>query len=145
VFRNPDKLALIPYREYMRDNLPTPGQGMVVEDMDVIALQIGALCGRHRDADGKFMMIEIKSFGARMGYAQTRLFSMMHRLMRAGDPQKEYYVGFYLLHWDDNNNKPVSINHQPCTEQEFKDWMVGETTLLSLFDSRSQEYRGDRT
>ncbi len=39
-FRNPDKLQVLPYREWMRLNLPTGKQGMVVEDLDAVQLSV---------------------------------------------------------------------------------------------------------
>lgn len=134
VFRNPDKFQVLPWREYMRQRLPAPSDGMVVEDLDLVALQIGKLVGRHRDADGKFMLIEVKNVGSSMGYAQGRLFAMMHRLFRMGDPGHQHYIGFYLLQWDSQQNKPHSINYAPCTEDAFAQWMTGKITLPSLFD-----------
>jgi hypothetical protein len=133
VFRNPDKYQVLEWREWMRDNLPNGKSGMVVEDLDLVPLLFGPLVNRQRDEDGKFMLIEIKTAFGQMGYAQRRLFSMMHKLLRKADPDRKYYIGFYLVRW--NNGKPESVNNARVTEQKFIEFMTGKATLESMFDA----------
>lgn len=123
VFRNPDKVQVLPFREWMRDNLPTGKQGMVVEDLDLLPTMFGPLVGRAYDADGLFMLVEIKNKGYRMSYGQKRLFGLIDTLLRFADPNAEYYLGCFTVWWDYTTNKPVAINFESCTEQEFSLWM----------------------
>jgi len=129
VFRNPDKYQVLPIREYIRKNLPSGDQGLVVEDLDLVPLMFSKLVGRAYNADGKFMLVEVKEPGHTVDYSQRRLFEMMDRLLRIADPDGEYYIGFYLLRWNNIRNLPVDINGKACTEQEFKDWMTGKITI----------------
>ena len=115
----------------MRANLPNAQGGMVIEDLDLVPLMFGTLINRPYAADGKFMLVEIKEKYGQMGYAQKRVFQLMHRLLRKADPQKEYYIGFYLVKW--NSHKPESVNGIPVTESEFVEFMTGKKYIPSLF------------
>lgn len=126
MFRNPDKLQVLPFREWMRSNLPNGQQGMVVEDLDVVPLLFGGLVGRGYNDHGKFMLVEIKSCGFGMTYPQKRLFGMMDTLLRFADPKAQHYMGCFLVWWNNEANMPVAINLQPCTEVEFALWMQGK-------------------
>lgn len=126
VFRNPDKFQVLPIREYIRAQCPRPNEGLVVEDLDLVPLIYGPLVGRPKDADGKFMLVEIKHTGYGIGYAQARLFSMMDKLLRIADPMKKHYIGFYVLNWDSNANKPIALNNKPCDDNYFKQWLTGK-------------------
>ncbi len=110
---------------------------MVLEDLDLVALTYGALISRPKEADGKFRFIEIKEAHGAMGYAQQRVFGLIHRLLRQADPQREYYDGFYLVKWYDDH---VMVNGKQMTMDIFKLWMVGTLPYLecplSLFDGR---------
>ncbi len=130
-FRNPDKLQVLPYREWMRLNLPTGKQGMVVEDLDAVPLLFGGLVGRGYNDHGKFMLVEIKSTGFGMTYPQKRLFGMMDTLFRFADPHGRYYMGCFLIWWNNQDNKPAAINLQPCTEEEFASWIQGKEVWQS--------------
>jgi len=94
----------------------------------------GNMVGRPRNADGKFMLVEIKNVGAKLNYTQKRLMQMMHKLFREADPQQKHYIGCYLLTWDHSNNVPVSVNNASITEQQFTKWITGQLYLDSLFD-----------
>lgn len=126
VFRNGDKLQVLGYREWIRDNCPNGRQGMVVEDLDLVPLMFGPMIGRVYNDHGQFMLVEIKNAGYGLQYPQKRLFGMMDCLLRFSDPDLKFYLGFYLVWWDHANNKPAAINMQPCTEAEFVEFMQGK-------------------
>lgn len=132
IFRNPDKYQVLEWREWMRDKLPNGQSGMVVEDLDLVPLLFGPLINRPYKDDGKFMLIEIKTMSGQMGYAQGRLFSLIHRLLRDADPSRYYYIGFYIVRW--NDNKPESVNGVMITEHEFIDFLTGKKQIKSMFD-----------
>lgn len=136
-FRNPDKYQVLKWRDWGRKNLPTASNGMVLEDLDLVALTYGALVQRPNNADGKFRLIEIKEAHGEMGYAQKRVFGLMHKLFRQADPQREYYDGFYLVRWNDDF---VIVNGTKMDMPQFKEWMIGKLPYsqcpLSLFDNR---------
>ena len=128
-FRNPDKFQVLPIREYIRNHCPGPRAGLVVEDLDLVPLIYGPLVGRHRNADGKFMLVEVKHPGFGLGYAQKRVFALVDRLLRKGDPAGDFYIGFYILNWDNNTNKPVALNGYSCDEAMFQDWLTGRVEI----------------
>lgn len=123
----------------MRDNLPNGKQGMVVEDLDVVPLLFGGLVGRGYNDHGKFMLVEIKSVGYGMTYPQKRLFGMMDTLLRFADPHGKHYIGCFLVWWDNEANRPVAINMQPCTEDEFSLWMQGKEIWHSYNFSKDHQ------
>lgn len=99
IFRNADKVQLLPERTWLRYYMPEPKDGFVAEDGDLILDLFGSLIGREYDADGRLMLIQVKYNTAQMGYAQKRVYQLMHRLMRTADPEKQHYRGCYLVHW----------------------------------------------
>jgi len=121
IFRNPDKVQVLPWRDWMRVNCPTPGQGLVVEDLDLVVLRYGPLEGRPRDADGKFLFMEVKCKGASVGYAQQRVFGLIDRLLKKADPNGAFYIGYFVLHWFDDY---VAIGGKRMSLPEFKTWLL---------------------
>jgi len=134
VFRHPDLVQQLPFRDYIRENCPGASQGLSVLDLDLVPLLFGQIIGRPKNADGKFMLTEIKKVGVPLNYAQGRLLMMIHNLLRKSDPQQEHYIGSYLLHWDYEDNSPVAINGIPATSDLFREWITGGRYIRSLYD-----------
>lgn len=131
VFRNPDIVQELPFRTWMRDHLPSGNQGVVIEDLDLVVLHFGPRIGREYDADGKFMLVEVKHQRKNMDYPQRRLFGMIHRLLRQTDPEENHYVGFYLMHWEDNFAR---VNGRQLSEGGLRSFLLGEDDIPSMFD-----------
>ena len=89
-----------------------------------------------RSAKVALRLFLLLALGSTLGYAQSRLYGLMHRILRNGDPAQQFYGGFYLLQWDHQENKPHSVNYADITEREFCAWMTGKLALPSLFDMR---------
>lgn len=134
VFRNPDKVQQLPFRDYIREHCPGARDGLSVLDLDMVPLLFGNMVGRPSKADGKFMLTEIKANGAKLNYAQERLLMLMHRLLRQADPDKKFFIGSYLLHWDYDTNKPASLNYKRISDADFQQWITGKLDWPSLFD-----------
>lgn len=134
IFRNPDKVQQLPFRDYIREHCPGASAGLSVLDLDLVPLLFGQMVNRPKNADGKFMLVEIKSDRAALNYAQQRLLTMMHRLLRKADPEGLHYIGTYLLQWDTETNSPARINGEPIDGAEFVRWITGDLNLPSLFD-----------
>jgi len=134
VFRNPDKVQQLPFRDYIRDNCPGASQGLSVLDLDLVPLLFGQIIRRPKNADGQFMLVEIKAAGSELNYAQGRLLQMMHRLFRQADPKQENYIGCYLLHWDYDRNLPSMLNWKPIGADMFREWITGKQYIASLYD-----------
>ncbi len=137
VFRNPDLYQQLPFRDYIRQHCPGANAGLIVTDLDMIVNHIGALVGRRRNDDGRILLVELKDMGADLNYSQSRTMQLMHKLMRKADPERKFYGGSYLLHWDNKNNVPCRINSKPITEQQFNDWITGKLEIPSLFDEKA--------
>jgi len=138
VFRNPDLYQQLPFRDYIRQHCPGANAGLIVTDLDMIINHIGALVDRRRDEDGRISLVELKDISTALNYTQSRTMQLMHKLMRASDPEHKFYRGSYLLQWDNKNNVPCRINGKPVTEQEFVDWMIGKLEIPSLFDGEGR-------
>jgi hypothetical protein len=70
-----------------------------------------------------------------MGYAQKRVFSLMHKLLRKADPTGDFYIGFYLVRW--NCKKPETVNGIVVSENEFVAFMTGKKKMQSMFDEQT--------
>jgi len=134
VFRNPDIVQQLPFRDYIRENCPGASQGLSVLDLDLVPLLFGSIIGRPKNADGKFMLVEIKKAYAELNYAQARLLQMMHRLFRQADPEQRHYIGCYLLHWNYDTNEPAALNNDAISTELFKRWITGDLYIASLYD-----------
>ena len=134
VFRNPELYQVLPWRECFRNNFPTAKQGYVVEDLDLLILKFGEAIGRDKDDDGKFILCEIKTNGASMGYAQQRVWGLVHRTLRLGDPDRKYYHGFYLIGWNEEQKEKISINGVVVGIDGLREFVTGNTTIKSMFD-----------
>lgn len=129
--RNPDKVEVFPWREWGRQYLPKPQEGMVLEDIDLVVLRFGPLEGRPYSADGRFLLAEIKQGGGgKLEYAQERVFGLLHRLLRKSDPTKQYYVGFYLIQWGEVG---AIVNGRKLTWVQLRDFMLGKLSIPSLW------------
>ena len=125
VFRNPDKVQVLEWREWMRENMPTGREGFVAEDLDLVVRRYGSL--EHGSGDGRFMLIEVKQCNATIGYAQKRTFGLIDRLLRLGDPDSKHYIGFYLINW---NSDHVVVNQKEKLDMaELKSFLLGEMEL----------------
>lgn len=134
VFRNPDIVQQLPFRDYIREKCPGASQGLSVLDLDLVPLLFGSIIGRPKNADGKFMLVEIKKAYVGLNYAQQRLLQMMHRLFRQADPGQQHYIGCYLLHWNYDTNEPAALNNNAISTELFKRWITGKQYIASLYD-----------
>lgn len=127
VFRHPNKFQVLPWREYIRENIPSGIQGFVYEDLDLVARRFSK-----EDPIGKFMFIEIKYKDTMLGVAQTRTFGLIDRLLRSADPERKRYVGYYLMQYPDpdpNKCDHIRVNEQQLTMEEFKKWLRFELDI----------------
>jgi len=103
-FRNPDLYPEYPWRKWLRGELkamPFNDHGhLIVEDIDLATIVYGGVIGRYPSEDGLLKLIEVKQLNGRMSFGQVRLYSMLDRLLRKGDPAKELYEGFFIVHWE---------------------------------------------
>src|SRR4029450_4557735 len=95
VFRNPHLFQVLPLREYIRLNFPSGPEGFVTEDLDLLVRHFGRKYSQ--DLFGRFMLIDHKSLGANLGSAQEWTFKLVHSTLRAGDPKRQRYLGYFLL------------------------------------------------
>ena len=114
-----------PLRQWMRLHVPSPEQGYVVEDLDLIYLRYGKPIRRGKKADGQFILCEWKLRKRFMDYSQERVFGLIDRLLRLADPTGIYYQGFYLITWGGTSNL-LWINKSKITQLQFQSFLFGE-------------------
>lgn len=128
VFRNPDKYQVLPWREWIRTVMPVGTEGFVVQDLDLIIYRFGPLISRELDMYGKFILLDVKYKKLYLEYSQEILFGLIDYLLRKSDPYQNYYVGFYILVWDDEPDE-ISINGVLKGMENVKKFFLGEIII----------------
>jgi hypothetical protein len=100
-FRHPEKFQQLQFRDWIRENMPHASEGYVVEDIDLVLRAYGA--NYYTDAEGIFMLIELKFGNAWVGTAQQRTFGMIHKLLRKADPEARRYLGYFVIQYDNED------------------------------------------
>jgi len=77
--------------------------------------------------------------GAPLPYAQKRVFGLLHRVLRQGDPAGRYYLGFYLVHWYEEHH--VRVNGREIDMDGLKAFLLGEINIPSMFDDELEGQR----
>jgi len=133
-FRNPGIFQRLPFRDWIRREMPNGADGFVAEDLDLVVRHYGA--GFELDSNGRFMLCEIKIDRGIFNKAQQKTFSLIHGLLREADPFCERYIGFFRIHttveWPDATH--FTVNGNKLTPQQFKDFLLGAHRVESMFD-----------
>lgn len=106
-FRHPELVQVLPWRELLRELLPSGGAGCVVEDLDLIVRLYPPLVEPEAHP-GRMALVEIKQHGATLGWAQRRTFGQLDALLRRGDPDGRHYRGFFVLGWGTDGHHTVN-------------------------------------
>lgn len=96
--------AIGPVRDLMRNEFPTGGQGMVIEDLDMIMRVYGHEFGT--DQKGRFAMLEFKLGMREMDDAQRNSFSLIDESVRTGC-NADRYEGFWLINFTTDDRGDV--------------------------------------
>lgn len=119
----------LPWREWIRENIPIGKAGYVAEDLDLLFLRFGPAVRKPYNADGEFILVEIKSADIPLPYAQQRVFGLLDRLLKLGDPQAGFYKGFYQVIWGEEN---VIVNEVELSKNEFRKFLLGTRLIPPL-------------
>lgn len=133
-FRNPEIFQVLPFREWLRDNMPDGPSGFVVEDLDLVVRWFGQRFGF--DSGGAFMLIDLKFGNADLGTAQLKTFGLIDQLLRKGDnPDYQRYMGFYLVQYshEDWEQANFKINHISVTRTQFMNFWNRKFIVESYF------------
>lgn len=126
-FMNPELFQVLPWREWMRDELPSGPEGWVAEDLDLVVRTY-----TQSDPVGRFMLVELKHGKTGLGRAQVMTFGLVDRLLRAADPEGRRYLGYYLLQYPEQEWErclSFKVNRVPLIPQGLKRWLAMEVTL----------------
>ena len=144
--RNPDIVQELPWRKWLRngfESMPFPlVRGLNVQDVDLAVVRYGELADRHLYDDGILRLFEIKQLNGQMTQGQMRLFSMMDRMLRKGDPEGVNYGGFYFLHWEPPSR--CKLNGQRMTMDELAQFMLGQLEIEPVTPEEAYEKRKQR-
>lgn len=124
IFRNPDKLQVLPFRDWLRRNKPNGNTGFIVEDLDLIIRLYGE--HYHTDDTGKFMLVELKFFPKWIDRAQEMTFGLIDCILRLTNLFGKRYFGFFVIQYSNNN---WDISKFWINKQE-----INRETLLEFFD-----------
>ena len=121
-FKHPELYQVLPFREWLRKNMPGGADGFIVEDLDLVIRWYGRHYGF--DSHGAFILIDLKFGNTDLSIAQKKTFSMMDKLLRLADPHYERYLGFYVLQYSNENWDVANfrINFQNVTHQQFMEF-----------------------
>jgi hypothetical protein len=99
--------------------MPSGSEGFVTEDLDLVVRLFGAKY--NTDATGKFMLIELKHGNAQPAIAQQKTFGLIDSLLRKADPNKQRYLGYFILNYDneDWNKANFRVNGKPYTLRQL--------------------------
>ena len=126
-----------PLRDWIRKYIPSPQDGYVAEDLDLIFLRFGKAIGKDRNADGQFILCEWKLGDKEMPYSQQRVFGLIDKLLQRGDPISQFYQGFYYICWDGESDT-LLINSHKITQKDFQMFLMGELAIKPFFVCASQ-------
>ena len=135
VFRNPDKFQILPFREWLRKNMPSGTDGFVVEDLDLVIRVYGP--NFESDAEGKFILVELKYGMAWIGRAKKMTFGLIHRLLRETDSHRQRYLGFYVLNYDDEDwdKANFKVNGLILSKEELLDFFSLRAFMLDKINA----------
>lgn len=116
------------HRDYLlQDKFLAGDEGYVVEDIDLLIRAYGPLY--KTDAKGRFMLIEIKYYPSKPGYAQQRTFKLIDEILKAGDKvlnsSNPRYLGYYVVQYDnaDWNLSNFWVDDKKVTRDEFDEFI----------------------
>ena len=136
-FRNPDLFQVLPWREWIRREMPPGSRGWVAEDLDLVVRRF-----RRDDPLGMFMFVEIKYATVSLDKAQQWTFGLIDGLLRRADPRGTRYVGYYLLQYPDKDPEKcgsVLVNGRRLWISDFKRWLAFERHIEPMrFESLSE-------
>lgn len=126
-FRNPQGAKVFPIRDYLGTNMPSGGDGFVIEDLDwnvVVPEEAQLLVVRRYgkqyglDSTGEFLIGEFKwrpDLGTWLDEAQKRTFGLIDEQCQLGDRYRveveheaRRYCGFYVVAYSDQQPCPTT-------------------------------------
>lgn len=127
-FRHPDMFQVLPWREWLRKELPPGHEGWVAEDLDLVVKSFSP-----DDPIGRFMLLELKYRNTKLNRAQEMTFGILDYLLRKADPNRRVYCGYHLLRYP--NERPelcdsVQVNEETLTLVELAKWLRFEFFIL---------------
>lgn len=124
---------VLPFREYLRQHLPE--NGLVLTDLDLVCRTYGAQ--NNTDQIGRFCLIELKYGLAPLKYGQENTFSLIAKMLRQSDPNKERFIGFFVINYSDENWDIASfrINNIAVSREKLLDFLLCKDIGISgLFE-----------
>lgn len=128
--RNPEIVQRLPYRDWIRTNLPEGSEGFVCEDIDLV---VRVYSWKFKtDSIGKFMFIELKYQTSKIETAQKMTFGLIDKVCRQGDPEKKRYAGYFVVQYADNDwdVSLFRINGVALNREEFLKFLQFDEQVL---------------
>lgn len=120
----------LPWRKWVRANLPRGFEGFCVEDVDGVVICFDPKAHTNQ----ALILLEIKEWGVQLDRSQLEMLKLLDRLLRAGDPRRALYRGTYIVEWH-STAEFVRVNYrQPLSHERFREFLLGRLALPSYFD-----------
>lgn len=128
-FENDHREALLPWREWIRQNMPRGPEGFCFEDIDGVAIRFDP----KTHINQKFMLIEFKWWNVPLDRSQVEALRLLDGLLRAGDPDGSLYQGVYIVEWH-RQDEFARINYlHPLNHDRLKEFFMFELRFPSYF------------
>lgn len=124
----------LPWRKWIRENLPRGPEGFCFEDVDGVAI----LFDPQRHVNRAFMLIEFKWWGTQLDRSQFEMLAMLDGLLRAGDPDGKLYRGVYVVEWH-RTDEFARINYtQTLAHYRLKEFFLFRLNYPSYFEGNAR-------
>lgn len=119
----------LPWRKWVRENLPRGPEGFCFEDIDGVAVRFDP----RSHVNQAFMLLEIKWWGVALDRSQGETLRMLDALLRKGDPDAKLYKGVYIVEWH-KTEEFVRINYKhPLSHDRFREFLLFQVPIASYF------------
>jgi hypothetical protein len=126
----------LPFRDFIRRELPGPHDGLVAADVDLILRAFGLPYGT--DARGKFRMLEIKCADGRLTNGERQTFRLVDDMLRSIDPGRRRYLGYFTI-WTEQDDwtdcelfdveRLTDGKYRQFTRPQFLSWLNFDVPL----------------
>lgn len=128
----------LPWRKWIRENLPRGPEGFVFEDIDGVAVRFDP----RTHINQKFMLLEFKQWGVALDRSQLEVLKMLDARLRAGDRwvsqrSDPVYYGVYICEWH-RTDEFVRLNYNHFLSYErLREFFLFQLWFPSYFESNA--------
>lgn len=119
----------LPWRKFIRENLPKGFEGFVCEDVDLVVRLFDPATGKVQ----RLMLLETKWWNVQLDRSQLETLRQMDEMLRRGDTEG-IYAGCYVLEWH-RTDEFARINYQhTLAHYRLPEFFLGNLKYPSYFE-----------